>query len=76
MPIDERLQANDGFAVRLRETEGRFRQIKLGCWRTPTSARKRDFLGRTISALDVEDDRVVIEINPHEIADVELHFDG
>jgi len=66
----------DGFAVRLRETEGRFRQLRLRCWRTPTSARKRDFLGRTISTLDIEDDRVVVEMNPHEIADVELSFDG
>ncbi len=65
----------DGFAVRLRETEGRFRQIKLGCWRSPTSARKRDFLGRTISVLEIEGDSVVVELDPHEIADVELHFE-
>lgn len=64
-----------GFAVRLRETEGRFRQIKLRCWDTPSSARKRDFLGRTISVLEVEGDSIVLEMDPYEIADVELRFD-
>jgi alpha-mannosidase len=64
----------EGFAVRLLETEGRARQVKLQCWRTPVSARKRDFLGRTISTAVIRDDAVLIDMGRYEIADVELRF--
>ena len=64
-----------GFALRLIETEGRHKSVKLTCFRTPTTARQRDFQGRTISDLNIEDDCVRLEITPHEIADVELRFE-
>lgn len=64
----------DTFAVRLLETEGRHRSVKLQCFKTPTSARQRDFTGRTITDLAIVDGAVVIELTGYEIADVELHF--
>ncbi len=63
-----------GFALRLVETEGRHRQVKLRCFKTPTSARQRDFQGRTLIDLNIEDDVVQIHMTAHEIADVELRF--
>ena len=63
-----------GFAVRLMETEGRAKPVKLRCFRQPTFARKRDFRGETLSELFMEGDAVVIEMTPYEIADVELRF--
>ena len=64
-----------GFALRLIETEGRHKSVKLTCFRTPATARQRDFQGRTISDLNIEDECVRLEITPHEIADVELRFE-
>ncbi|MFQ5734065.1 MAG: hypothetical protein ACE5KM_19170 [Planctomycetaceae bacterium] len=64
----------NGFTLGLLETEGRNRRVKLRCFRTPSSARQRDFQGRTISDLPIEDDAVVVEMTAHEIADVELRF--
>jgi len=67
--------ADDGFALRLIETEGRHRQVKLRCYRTPSRARQRDFCGRTLGELSIIDDAVQIEMTPYEIADVELRYD-
>ena len=63
-----------GFAVRLTETEGRAKSVKLRCFRQPTFARKRDFRGETISELFMEGDAVVIDMTACEIADIELRF--
>ncbi len=63
-----------GFTLRLVETEGRQRSVSLRSFRTPSSARKRDFRGHTLNSLKIIDDAVELEIGPHEIADVELHF--
>jgi alpha-mannosidase len=63
------------FALRLVETEGRTRPVKLACFRTPTSARQRDLRGRTIAQLKIIDDAVLLEMTGYEVADVELHFD-
>jgi len=63
-----------GFAIRLLETEGWHRSVQLRCFRKPTSARQRDFAGRSIAELSVDDGVVVIEIAPYEIADIELFF--
>ena len=63
-----------GFALRLLETEGLSKPVKLRCFRPPTFARKRNFLGETISELLIEDDTVVIDLTAYEIVDVELRF--
>ena len=68
-------ETGTGFALRLVETEGRQRQVRLQCFRTPSTARQRDFLGRTLQHLDIDGDDVLIEMGRSEIADVELRFD-
>ena len=60
--------------VRLRETEGRYRTVRLRCFRTPLSARQCDFLGNTITDLTIDGDAVVIGVTAHEICDVEVRF--
>ena len=63
-----------GFALRLLETEGRRKTIKLHCFRAPASARQRDFQGETIQSLRIDGDAVQVEVAPYEICDVELRF--
>jgi len=63
-----------GFTVRLLETEGRYSSVKLQCFRTPTTARQKDFQGRTITDLRIEDGAVMVEMSAFEICDVELRF--
>ncbi|MBM4075051.1 MAG: hypothetical protein FJ267_05335 [Planctomycetes bacterium] len=63
-----------GFAVRIIETEGRRCSTKWRLFRQPVYARKRDFLGNTIAELVLENDGVLIEMTPYEIADVEVRF--
>jgi alpha-mannosidase len=72
----ERLPPGNGFALRLLETEGRHRQVKLRCFKTPSSARQRDFQGRTITDLQIIDEYVIIEMTAYEIVDVEMKFDN
>ena len=62
------------FAVRLVETEGRQRPVRLECYRTPTRATRQDLQGRTLGELSIIDDAVLIEIGAYEIVDVELRF--
>ncbi len=64
-----------GFALRLIETEGRHKRVSLTCFQTPATARQRDFQGRTVTDLTVEDEKVRIDMTPYEIADVELRFE-
>ncbi|QDU11320.1 hypothetical protein [Gimesia aquarii] len=64
-----------GFAVRLIETEGIHRSVKLRCWKSPVSARQRDFHGKTIVELPIEDDAVLIEMSQYEIAEIEIQFE-
>jgi len=63
-----------GFAVRLVETEGRQRPVRLECYRTSTSATRQDLQGRTLGVLPIIDDAVLIEIGAYEIVDVELRY--
>ncbi|GAB4144261.1 MAG: hypothetical protein Tsb009_15830 [Planctomycetaceae bacterium] len=65
---------DDGFALRLLETEGRTRRVTLQCFREPKQARQRDFEGRTITDLAIENGAVIVEMTAYEIADVELSF--
>ena len=62
------------FGVRLVETEGRQRPVRLECYRTPTRAARQDLQGRTLGELPIVDDAVLIEIGAYEIVDVELRF--
>jgi alpha-mannosidase len=63
-----------GFAVRLVETEGRHRKVRLRCFKTPRRVRQRDFTGRTLAALPIEGDAAIVNMTAYEIADVELLF--
>ena len=83
-PVEESWQADRtppaqptgcGCAIRLMETEGHPVRVRLRCFRTPRSARQRDFNGHTMHALSIDADAVLIDLTPHEIADVEIRFD-
>ena len=74
IPASTSGSAGPRFIVRLLETEGRGRSVRLRAFRTPTSARQLDFKGQTLHDLRVESDAVRVELNAHEIADIELRF--
>ncbi|MES2789439.1 MAG: hypothetical protein V4719_07445, partial [Planctomycetota bacterium] len=63
-----------GMGVRLLETEGRPVRVTLQCYRTPKSARQRDFQGRTITDLAIHGDVVHVDMVAHEIADIEFRW--
>ncbi|WP_417391677.1 hypothetical protein [Gimesia sp.] len=63
-----------GFALRLIETEGIHRSVKLRCFKSPVSARQRDFHGKTVVELPVEEDAALVEMSPYEIAEIEIIF--
>ncbi len=63
-----------GFVVRLAETEGRARDVKLRSFRTPTKASVQDFQGQTLATLTIESDAVHIPMHAYEMIDVELAF--
>lgn len=63
-----------GMALRLLETEGRPVRVTLQCYRTPKSARQRDFQGKTITDLVIHGDAVQIDLVAHEIADIEFRW--
>lgn len=64
-----------GFAVRLIETEGIHRSVRLRCFKSPVSARQRDFHGKTVVELPLEEDAVLVEMSPYEIAEIEILFE-
>lgn len=66
--------AEPGFAVRLIETEGRSRPVRLRCFRQPVRSRKRDFHGNTLRELPIEGDAVMIDMAAYEVAEIELRF--
>ncbi|MBS0204225.1 MAG: hypothetical protein JSS49_15085 [Planctomycetes bacterium] len=68
------LPAGPGFAVRLIETEGRARRVRLRTFRQPIHARKRDFQGQTQAELVLEGDSVLVDVGAFEVTDVELRF--
>jgi alpha-mannosidase len=65
-------ETRSGYALRLLETEGRSRSVKLKLFKTPRRARKRDFRGRTLKELPLRRDTVIIDLRAHELVDVEL----
>lgn len=66
--------SDPGFALRLIETEGRSKPVRLRCFRQPTFARKRDFRGETIAELIIDGDAVLVDVIAYEIVDIELRF--
>jgi len=64
-----------GFALRLQETEGRYQSVYLELFRTPVSARVRDFRGQTIGDLVPVAEGVRVELGPFAIAEVEVRFE-
>lgn len=67
--------AGTGFALRLQETEGQYQSFNVEFFRSPTSARLRDFRGHTLSDLAVNGDVVKVDLTPFSIADLEVRFD-
>lgn len=63
-----------GFCLRLMETEGRTGRVRLQTFKTPVSARKRDFTGTTLTTLPIDGDAVLIDLSAFEIAEVELRY--
>jgi alpha-mannosidase len=72
VPADDKVAP--GLCMRIVETEGRTGQVRLQTFKTPSSARKRDFLGTTLNRLPVEGDAVLIDVSAYETAEVELRF--
>ena len=67
-------EKQNGFVVRLLETEGRTKTFPLKCFQPPKSARQIDFRGESIQTLQIVDEQVMIETAPYEICDIELTF--
>ncbi|MFI5457636.1 MAG: glycosyl hydrolase family 38 [Isosphaerales bacterium] len=61
-----------GLVFHLLETNGQAGRCRLRLFRNPTSARQLDFLGETIIDLSIQDDAVLIDLTPHELARVEV----
>ncbi len=62
------------FMVRLRETEGRQRTVRLQCYRTPVKARQVDLRGETLTDLVIDGDAIVVDVRACEICDVAIQF--
>lgn len=80
LPVQQTSDAEEthapGFAVRLLETEGQHCTARLRCFRTPQTARQRNFQGETVNTLRIQDDTVLVEIAPYEVCDVEMTFEA
>ena len=63
-----------GVRVRLLETEGRAGRVHLRALRPPHSARQVDFLGASLGDLQIEADRVLLDIGAYEWVELELLF--
>jgi alpha-mannosidase len=63
-----------GFTTRVLETEGRNTRCHLSCFRPPVHAEMTDFLGGDRDDLDVEKDRITIDIAAHEWLQVEARW--
>ncbi|MDX2039195.1 MAG: glycosyl hydrolase family 38 [Isosphaeraceae bacterium] len=63
-----------GWGVRLLlvETAGRSSRCRVQCFRNPVWGRQLDLSGDVLVDLSVEDDSVMVEMTPHEIAVVEI----
>jgi len=64
----------DGFRVRLLETDGRRVVVGLRSFRAPASAVKLQRGDVPPTELSVQDDRITIQLGPHEWAEIEARF--
>jgi alpha-mannosidase len=71
--VEDNLPQN-GFRVRLLETEGRPAQLKLRCLKNVVSARKLETGDTPPAELNIEGDTVHIPMTPHQWIDVEVQF--
>ena len=63
-----------GFRVRLLETSGRPVRAALRVFRPVTSARKVDFRGQTLGQLNVDGDRIVVDLAGYQWIEVEARW--
>lgn len=63
-----------GFRVRLLETEGRGCRVGLRAFRSVASARLTDFQGENPKSLDVQGDRVEVDVAAHGWVQIEARF--
>ena len=63
-----------GVRVRLMETEGRNKQMRLTCFKRPSSARLMNLVGEEIGTVDVHGDAISVSLHKYEIATLELRF--
>ncbi len=61
-----------GLAFHMLETAGRATRCRLRIFRSPTWARQTDFQNEVIVDLPIEDDAVLIDLTPHELARIEV----
>lgn len=64
----------NGFTLRLIETEGVRKLMKVHCFRSPIAARQCNFIGETIQTLPIDGDAVQIDMRPYEVCDVEVRL--
>ena len=63
-----------GYRARLLETEGRGASVGVRAYRNVAAARRVNFLGEDPNELPVEDDKVTVEIGPHQWVEIEAEF--
>lgn len=63
-----------GFRVRLLETLGRSGRASLRSFRPLSAARQVDFRGQPLVVLQVDQDRILFDVGPHEWLDLEAEF--
>jgi alpha-mannosidase len=63
-----------GLAFHVLETSGHATRCRLRLFRSPFRARQVDFQGETIIDLTTQDDAVLIDLTPYELARVEAMF--
>ena len=68
------IKTQNGFRVRLLETEGRPAQLKLRCFRNVAAARKLETGDVPPAELHAEGDAVYIPMTPHQWIEVEVRF--
>jgi alpha-mannosidase len=73
-PPSEEKSSQQGFALRMQETEGRYQSVYVELFRTPTNARVRDLRGQTVTELPQSGEGVRVEFSPFGIVDLELFF--
>ncbi len=63
-------------AFHLVETTGRACRARLRLPRNPSAARQVDYVGNLLADLRIEDDAVLVDLTPHELAEVEVTLGG